>query len=56
MNWRKIAMRWPCDTCLVGPDEPCVTLNGQTKYEVHTARSVLASANNWKDPELETAN
>jgi len=51
LPWRAVAMEYPCEQCGAGPGEPCLTMSGKIKYEVHAWRSDLASVNGWKLPE-----
>lgn len=51
IKWRAVVNSYPCETCGAGPGAWCISTGGKYKYEPHAARSKLASANHWADPE-----
>lgn len=52
-EWRIIAEKYPCLTCNAAPGESCCSPGGRIAKEVHVARSRLASAAHWHDPDEE---
>lgn len=51
VSWWHIVHAYPCPTCLAAPGEPCSTTCGHPKHEPHAARSRLASADGWHNPD-----
>lgn len=49
VEWREVALTFPCTTCNAAPGEPCNTVTGEAKYEVHAARSAAAAKHQWHD-------
>lgn len=49
--WRRVAESWPCETCGAAPGRGCVTTGGHPAATPHTARTALASANDWRPPQ-----
>lgn len=49
--WKIVAERYPCATCNAGPGESCLQPNGKKATMPHVARTRLASADHWRDPD-----
>lgn len=52
-GWRHIVNAYPCPVCDAGPGHDCTSQTGKVKGEPHAARSRLASAGAWQDPEAD---
>jgi hypothetical protein len=48
IRWRRAALQYGCTQCGAPPGRPCVTVDDKIKYEIHTVRSRLASADHWE--------
>lgn len=51
IQWRRVALSYPCIACGAAPGMNCVTVSGARKYEVHNVRSEAASRGGWRSPE-----
>ena len=50
-QWKIVAQHYACTTCNASPGEPCLRPGGRKASDVHVARTRLASANHWHDPD-----
>lgn len=48
-----MATSYPCTTCNAKPGDPCVSIGGIAKSDIHVARTRLASEGGWEFPEEE---
>jgi hypothetical protein len=55
IEWRQIALEYPCQTCGAAPGEECITISGRVAHTPHQWRSGAASANRWHRPEPHSA-
>lgn len=39
ITWREVVQSYPCPECGSGPGDPCITKNGNAKYECHAIRA-----------------
>lgn len=51
IEWRRVALCYPCIACGAPPGKPCVTVTGRISYEVHNVRSEAASQRQWRSPD-----
>jgi hypothetical protein len=51
IEWRKVALAYPCEVCGSPPGVNCITLTGNRCYTPHRLRSAAASKNHWRDPD-----
>ena len=51
IEWRRIALSYPCTTCGSPPGRDCITVSGKKSYTPHYLRTRQAARNQWRDPE-----